>query len=73
MQLECKEKKNLASIIIPDLDLTVLLIMFMIGLTCSRCVFILYESNFQSNSRRAVFSVEYSAAVEMRIICVKLH
>lgn len=73
LKLGWKENTNLASFNIPDLDLTVLLIMFMIGLIYSKCVFILYESNFQSNFRRAVFSVEYSAAVEMRIICRKLH
>lgn len=72
LQLGCKENTSLASFIIPDLDLTVLLITFMIGLIYSKCVFILYESNFQSNFRRAVFSVEYSAAVEMGIICRKL-
>lgn len=44
MQLECEEETNLASIIIPDLDLTVFSIMFLIVLICS--VVILYESNF---------------------------
>jgi len=70
MQLVCKENTNLASINIPGLDLTILLIV--IGLICSRCVFILYESNLQSDFRRMVFSVEYSAAVEMVSICLKL-
>lgn len=49
MQVGCKEKTNLATIIVPDLDLTVLLIMFVICLTCIKCVFIPYEDNFQSN------------------------
>lgn len=35
MQLECKEKTNLASIIIPDLDLTVFSITFLIVLICN--------------------------------------
>lgn len=58
-------KNKSGRIIVGDTDLAVLLKMFTIGLICSRWVFILHESNFQTNFRIAVFSVEHTAALKM--------
>lgn len=65
--------KNKSSSVIEGLDLDILSIMFVIGCIYSRCLFILYESNFQSNFRRVVLSVEYSTSVKKRIVFLNFH